>query len=127
MTEVEAMDTIRGFLAKQFPKTCANCGRRYETLADYVANTTHTGSPISHDADDDDWRPRQPMGSFAMANCTCGNTLAVTSEGMSLAMMWRLLRWVRTETHRRGISTSDLLADLRDKIDRRILDEAGEG
>jgi hypothetical protein len=37
--------------------------------------------------------------------------------------MWRLLRWARKESLRRGISMGELLDDLRKKIDAQVLSQ----
>ena len=59
----------------------------------------------------------------AMANCPCGTTLTLTSEGISLMKMWRLLNWARVETKRRGITQEQLLTHIRGEIRKQILSE----
>jgi hypothetical protein len=121
MTEDEVVRILHDYFESLFPKACSTCGRRFATLAAYIQATTRVGQPISYDANDDNWNPRQPIGSAALANCSCGTTLALTTEEMALPLRLELLNWVRMETQRRGITPSDLLADLRDKIRRRVL------
>jgi hypothetical protein len=87
LTENDVIEFIREFLERQFPKECPNCQRGYDSLADYLHNVTHIGDPISHDADMEDWRPREPLGTIAMSNCACGNTLSLASRGMNVIMM----------------------------------------
>ena len=60
------------------------------------------------------------------ANCPCGTTLALTSNGMSLSMLWRLLNWARHETKRRGLTPQELLNYLREEICKQVLAEPGE-
>jgi hypothetical protein len=127
MTEPDVIRAMRGHLEGQFPKTCPNCQRPFATLRDYLANTTHQGPPIPYDAQAGDWQPLKPVGTVTFANCPCGSTLALSSQGMPLPQLWRLLNWGRTESERRGISPQALLADLREKICKQVLAEpAGE-
>jgi hypothetical protein len=84
------------------------------------------GQPVSYDANENNWDTRQPIGSAALANCSCGTTLALTTEEMALPLRLELLNWVKMETQRRGITPSDLLADLRDKIRKGGLAEAND-
>ena len=58
---------------------------------------------------------------MALANCSCGTTLAISSRGIGLFTMWRLLRWARKRSRERGITVSQLLAWLRGEIDRQVL------
>lgn len=121
LNEEEVADITRRHLERQFPKTCEKCGRSYVSLKDYLRHTTHVGAPISFDAAEGDWRPRRPVGTLAMANCACGTTLSLGSEGMSLLTIWRLMAWARRETKRRGVKLDTLLAGLRERIDRAVL------
>jgi hypothetical protein len=121
MNESEILDMLQAHLVKQFPKKCNTCGRIYVSLADYLRNTEHVGKPISYDADRGMWQPSKPVGTFSMANCSCGSTLNISSKGMNLITLWRMMNWARHETHKRGITVRDLLDDLRRKIDARVL------
>jgi hypothetical protein len=49
--------------------------------------------------------------------------MAITSDGMGIITLLRLMNWARRETKRRGVGMSDLLADLRTKIDKIALQE----
>jgi hypothetical protein len=120
MTEADVVEVMRAYLSTQFPKKC-QCGRLYSSLEDYLRNTTHTGKPISYDADMENWQPKLPIGTVSMANCSCGSTLAVSSKGMNLITLLRLMFWARIETRSRGIGMSELLEDLRSKVDKVVL------
>jgi hypothetical protein len=76
---------------------------------------------MSLDAEEGDWETRQPIGSLALANCPCGSTVALSTQGMALPQRLALLSWVRTETQRRGISPSELLEGLRDELRKQVL------
>lgn len=121
MTEKEAIEIIQNYINTQFPKDCPKCGRRYNSLREYLQNTTHQGDPISYDAEDGDWKPKKPIGTFSLANCQCGTTLSVDSSEMKLGTMWRLLFWTRVETLKRGMSMRELLSHLRQEIDKKVL------
>ena len=126
MTEQEVIETVRDHIAAKFPKVCNNCGQRFASLANYLRGTIHVGEPISYDAEKEDWRPKEPLGTVSLANCSCGNTLAIDSEGMGVITMWRLLMWAKRERQKRGVSIRELLTDLRNKIDKSVL-EGTEG
>jgi hypothetical protein len=123
MTETDVIQAMRAHLEAQFPKVCPNCQRRFATLREYLIMTKHQGPPIAHDAEFEDWNPLHPVGTVTMANCPCGTTLALSSEGMPLAQLWRLLNWARIETRRRGVNPQKLLTHLRDEICRQVLAE----
>ena len=120
MTESEVVEVIKSHLERRFPRSCSNCSTRYESLADFVTRTTRVGSPVSYDAQIGDWEPETPVGTFAMANCECGTTLTLSSDGMGLITIWRLLRWARRTSRQRGVSVPELLDQLRGQIDRAV-------
>jgi hypothetical protein len=60
-----------------------------------------------------------------MANCACGTTLTLTSEGIPIRQMWRLLHWAMNETRRRGLTPQQLLEQARLEIRRQVLAEPG--
>lgn len=126
MNEDDVVAVVRAHIETKFPKVCSKCGRTFASLKEYLQSTTHVGSPISYDADLKKWRPRQPVGTLSFANCRCGTTLAVSSDGMGLIVMWRLLRWARRESARRKISVGELLVGVREKIDRQVLGQTDE-
>jgi len=121
MNEDKVVKIIRHFIEKQFPKECSCCKRRFMTLKEYLQVTTHLGKPISYDADLGEWQPKKPLGTHSFSNCPCGNTLTIGSDGMGVFTMLQLLLWARGETRKRGISTRDLLAHVREKIDKQVL------
>ena len=55
-----------------FPKTCATCGKRFNSVEDYLAMTQKVGqkSGLKESYDDDD-TPTVEL----FRNCTCGSTL----------------------------------------------------
>lgn len=127
MNEAEVIRIIRQHLEKQFPKVCPNCQRSYGTLREYVRLTTPQGAPIPYDVQRGEWLPVKPLGTVVLANCPCGSTLALSSEGVALTRLWQLWRWARAETVKRGQTPEELLAYLREKIREQVLAEAGLG
>ena len=123
MVESEVIAVMRQHLEGKFPKKCSVCDRTYANLKDYLLHTTHAGPPESYDAEMGVWQPAQPMGTMSLANCSCGNTLAIDSSGMSLLTLWRLMRWLYGETTRRRQKASAVLEDLRRSIDQATLAE----
>jgi hypothetical protein len=123
MTEDQVINIIRTNVEQQFPKSCNTCGRRFSSLKEYLQNTVHIGKPHSYDAEQQDWRPHNPLGTYSFSDCKCGNTLAIGSSKMKVATMWGLLWWAKGEKSRRKISTGELLNDLRMKIDSQVLNE----
>jgi hypothetical protein len=126
MTEAVVIKLMREHLEAQFPKVCANCGRRFATLREYLLVTTPQGPPIPYDAEVGDWNPLNPLGTLTFANCPCGSTLALTSHGMPLFRLWALLNWARSETKKRGVTPVELLAYLRDQICREVLADGAD-
>jgi hypothetical protein len=126
LNEDDVTAVVRAHIETKFPKICSKCGRTFASLKEYLQGTTHVGDPISYDADLKKWRPCRPVGTLSFANCPCGTTLAISSDGMGLMVMWRLLRWVRKESARRNISVGELLNSVREKIDRQVLGRADE-
>ena len=126
MTEAEVTQIVRQYFESLFPKVCPNCNRRFNTLREYILSTKRIGLPRSFDAELGDWETTQPIGSVALANCPCGSTLALSTEGMALSQRLALLDWVRTETQRRGVSPSELLEHLRDLVRQQVLGESAE-
>ncbi len=124
MTEAEVITVMRRFLEGKFPKRCHVCGRTYADLRDYLLHTRHVGQPHSHDAEMGDFRPDRPIGAMSMANCGCGNTLAIDSTGMDLGTMWRLMAWLAGEMAARGQTASEVLAHVRRRIDEETLAES---
>ena len=123
MTEAEVIQTLRSHFESLFPKVCPNCGRRFPTLKNYILVTQRIGLPVSYDAELGEWTPEQPAGSLAYSNCPCGSTLALDTKDIPLPTRRVLLQWLRTESHRRRLSPSQLLDHLRDEIRQRVMAE----
>ena len=121
MTEAEVIVVMRQHLEGKFPKKCGSCGRTYVNLKDYLLHTTHLGPPKSYDMELGIHQPVQPVGTLSLANCACGNTLAIDSTGMDLMTLWRLMAWLLGEMAGRGQSPSAVLENLRSAIDRATL------
>lgn len=126
MQEHDVIAVVLAHIETKFPKVCSKCGHRFASLKEYLQGTTHVGQPVSYDADLKKWLPCNPVGTLSFANCPCGTTLAISSDGMSVIVMWRLLRWARRESARRKISVRELLDDVRKKIDRQVLGQTDD-
>ena len=127
MNEKEVIRQMREHLEGLFPKACRNCGRNFGSLKEYLQITTHLGSAMPYDAMQGDWKPVKPIGMVTLANCTCGNTLSLTSKGMPRPQLWRLMAWAKKETIKRGVSPQELLNYLRDEICKQVLSEPNQG
>ncbi|MFI5347999.1 MAG: hypothetical protein ACHQ2Z_00525 [Elusimicrobiota bacterium] len=125
MTSDEAVNLTRAHFESQFPKVCGNCGVTFGSLRDFALQTSFQGHPISYDEETGDAKPKNPLGIYSFANCACGTTLAVTSDGMSSLMLWRIMTWVRKEARRRGRTWREVAAWIRGEIDRQARSEAG--
>jgi hypothetical protein len=123
MNEDEVIKIIIGHLRGLFPKDCTNCQRRFNSLADFFANTEPMGNPVLRDFEAGDRLPEKPLGAVALSSCGCGATVALTSESMPLFQYWSVLLWVRSETRRRSVSVTVLLNRLRVEIRERVLAE----
>ena len=121
MTEADAVRIMRAHLESQFPKVCDHCQRRYATLREYLGATKPLGDTMPWDAELGDWQPTEPVGTVTLANCACGNTLALSSEGMPLPQYAALLGWAWMETKRRGVTPVRLFNFLRDEITAQVL------
>lgn len=127
LTEAEVIRLIREHLERQFPKVCAVCSRSYGSFREFLLLTRPVGSTMSHDAELNDWNPVQPLGTATYANCPCGNTLCLSSHGMPLRQLWRLMNWARAETRRRGQTLEELLNHLREEIRKEVVDGPNPG
>src|SRR5262249_47576085 len=116
LTDEEVIDLVRTHVAKQFPKTCNCCGRVFPSHAVFLLETSLVGDPVSYDAEDGQWQPEDDEGSVAFARCRCGTTLAISSRGMGLRNMWRLLEWSRSRCRERSLTFRGLLSWLRGEI-----------
>ena len=120
LTEADVVRFIREHLEGQFPKVCSVCKRSYTNLREFLLITTPTGSTLSYDAELNDWKPEQPLGTATYANCPCGNTLALSSKGMQVRRLWPLMNWARLETKKRGQTVEELLNYLREEIRKQV-------
>jgi hypothetical protein len=123
LSDQDVIGIVRRHIESKFPKDCSRCGRRYDSLADYLLTTTHVGHPVSGDNPHKNTEPTRLIGTISFANCPCGNTLAISSSGIDLFTMCRLLRWAGSNMSRRGMSMGELLTDLRSRIDEEVLRE----
>ena len=121
MTEDDVIRILCEYFESLFPKVCPNCNRCFATLREYIETTKRIGPSRSYDADMGNWDTERPIGSIALANCPCGSTLALTTEGMPLPIRLELLKWVRIETKGRGVNPSELLEYLRGEVRKRTL------
>lgn len=120
MTLRAAAAITRAHLESFFPRRCSRCQRGFSSLADYLRNTTHVDAPVSFDADLVEL-PASPVGTISMANCACGTTLALGSEGMPHETLVQLMTWARDEIAARGVPLRTVLLELRDEVDRETL------
>lgn len=111
MTEAEVAQTIVKHAEGFFPKTCPTCQRRYTTLHEYVTVTKPVGPYVSYDVEST--RRTPAIGTLALANCPCGNTLSLSTDGLPIDTRTRLLEWVRAEAVRRNVTHTTVLSDLR--------------
>ena len=116
MTENQVIQQMCEHFERKFPMFCGGCNRRFETFLEYLQNTEPHGSPIPYDAEFGDWTPARPVGTVVYADCACGHTLALSSEGMPLKQLWALLDWLRTEAPLRRTTPRELLRQLRVKV-----------
>ena len=124
MTEADVVMAMRKHLEGQFPISCPMCQHHYATLRDYLLKTEQQGDAIPFDAEMGNWRPLHPVGTVTLANCSCGNTLGLSSDGMPLPRLWRLLNWARIETQKRQQTPRELLNYLRGEICSQVLSES---
>ena len=123
MTDDEIIQIMHEHFEGLFPKTCPKCGRRFETLKEYVLNTQPIGTTISYDAEIGDWETTQPLGGVALANCLCGTTIALTTDGMSISQIHLVLKWIKKESQRRGLNPNDLTDYIRREVRKRVLND----
>jgi hypothetical protein len=104
-----------------FPKVCNKCGTTFGTFREYLLATKYQGAPMSYDLEMGHWNPLEPLGAASMANCPCGNTLALTNLGMPREQLWRLMQWAKTEMEQKRLSQGELLIQVRLEIRRQVL------
>ena len=120
MTEDDVVRIVRSYIEGLFPKVCPKCGRRFDSLREYLRSTTHLGSPNLYEAPGNEMSAN-PLGPIAHATCLCGNTLTIGSEGIPKAQLVELIQWAKADSHRRSIGMNEVLRQLRDRIDEEVL------
>jgi hypothetical protein len=120
VTEDDAVRIVRSYIEGLFPKVCPRCGRRFATLPEYLRSTTHLGSPTLYEGAGDE-ASASPLGPITHATCSCGNTLTIASAGLPKAQLVELITWAKADSLRRSIGMTELLRQLRDRIDREAL------
>jgi hypothetical protein len=121
MTEDDVVLIVRSYIEGLFPKVCTRCGRRFDSLREYLIATTHLSTPVLYD-DISGEIPVEPIGPMSLANCPCGTTLAIGSRGIPPAQLVELLSWAKSESSRRSIGFRELLRHIRERIDEQVLD-----
>lgn len=121
MTDATLVRLVREHFEGLFPKTCPRCGRRFQNLRDYITQTERIGPALSYDVEEGDWAPEQPLGTLVVANCSCGTTLALSTEGMPLPRLHAGLNWLKVESRHRRQTPEQLLSWLRDEVRRQVL------
>ncbi len=127
MNENELIEIVHTYISTtEFPKQCGKCGHNYHTFADYITHTVGAGIASEHDADIDNWDPAELIGELALSNCSCGNTLSISTMRMPQQTVLSLLLWVKLEALNRKISVEQLLKELKQKIRQREFDLQSE-
>ncbi len=127
MNEDEIIEIGKRYYKSLFPRNCPNCQRQFQTLREYISATTRIGHAHSYDAENGDWNTENPIGTIMCSNCPCGTTIALSTDHMTLTLRLALLDWIRKETQRLDISSSELLERLRDRVRQLVLDEPDKG
>ena len=120
-SEADLIDQLRVYLEGLFPKNCNGCGQQYHSLREYLQTTTTVGQVMSYDVDMGNWHPLKPIGTLTLANCHCGNTMALSSSEMPLPQLWLLLAWVHRQVEIRQQTPDEVLTCLRTDITRQVL------
>ena len=97
------------------------CQHRYATVRENLQNTEHHGDAIPFDAELGNWRPLRPVGTVTLVQQPLRDTLFLSSEGMPLTQLWRLLNWARIETKKRQQTPRELLNYLGGEICNQVL------
>jgi hypothetical protein len=116
LTEAKIIMIVHAQMLRQFPKICLRCNRYFPTYRDYLLNTKPIGDPVSYDLDFGEIKPAQSTGNVSLANCTCGNTLTLSSHDMPSADLWVTLKWVSVEVERRKSTVLQVLKYLREAV-----------
>ena len=123
MTEDEFIQLNYEHYSGLFPRRCSGCARLFASLREYILSTRPVGDTISYDAELGDWQTKQPLGAAALANCPCGSTVALTTEGIPLDDIQRMLEWIKVETAKRGVTSAELLGFVREQVRKRALSD----
>ena len=99
-----------------FPRNCTKCNRHFASLQEYILATERLGSVQSFDIQMGNWRPSEPIGSLALSNCSCGTTLALSTDGLPLSTGHAILDWVKSESERRKVKPTVLLDEVREEV-----------
>jgi hypothetical protein len=127
MTEGEIIRMLREYCEGLFPKVCPNCGRRFATLREYIVGSQRLWPSLNYDVELGNYKTPRPIGGLAMANCSCGTTLALSTRNLPVSQTHLILAWIRAETERRGVEPAELLDYLRDEVRKQVLAEATRG
>ncbi|MGC3991160.1 MAG: hypothetical protein QM796_16070 [Chthoniobacteraceae bacterium] len=119
--EAEIIQVIRTHIEGQFPRSCPTCQRCFATYREYIHHTEPVGFPVSYDLELEDEAPIESAGNLSLANCACGSTLALTSQGMPLRQIWQVLGWIKQEMEHRQANLSEVLAYVRDRVQQSAL------
>ncbi|MEZ5286682.1 MAG: hypothetical protein R2712_18115 [Vicinamibacterales bacterium] len=122
MTNAEVYALMRGNYERQFPRSCPVCARQFASLREYLLATSPVGRMVSYDIDANDWAPAEPLGTVALSNCSCGNTLGLGTELLAHPDRLALLAWLRDEAGRRGLPPQDVLDECRRILRARVLE-----
>ena len=122
-TQAEVIQILRDFYEGLFPKTCANCGRVFATLQEYVLSSQRLWPSLNYDMELGNYNTPHPIGGLAMANCPCGSTLALSTKTMPLPRAHMIMAWIKAEMERRGMKHAELSDYLRDEVRKQILVE----
>ena len=92
----------------QFPRVCPSCAKRYESYADFVAETMVVSQPMQFEASSED-----PLGILAFASCGgCGSTRSVRWEGDPGPDRDALRAALREDARRLGATEREVLTLL---------------
>jgi hypothetical protein len=127
MTETEIVRLLLDYYEGLFPKVCSNCGHTFGSLREYIISTKRLWPSVEYDIEMGNYVPVHPIGGLALANCNCGNTLALSSRTMPLEQTQLILDWIHTESERLEFTPTELLERLRDEVRRRTLGEPAQG
>lgn len=106
----------RAHLESLFPRTCSCCGRRFESLRDFIRNTDEAGAPVCYDAEAGDWAPEDDGGTCGVRTCQCGTSITLSSTGIGIGTMVKLLGWLRRKARRENMGYREVVAKLREDI-----------